>query len=145
MDTGFQVNLGNLIARFMPEVSLSQKGINPRYFKKVVTLERRSATRDSTGDLTEVWNTIQTLIPCTIQNLLVTEIQQLNQGREFNADYKAYLPNDIVDFINGDRLTDNDGNVFTIVGSEVFTSANNRVNIGHHAKLFLRIIKAAKT
>lgn len=82
----------------------------------------------------------------TIQPLSVSEFNALNQGSEFRATHKCYMPDNIVTPKNGDRLVDSETlKTHDIVGVQHHQAARVDIALGHHYKLFLDIPKDDKS
>ncbi len=125
---------------------MSIQGIIDRFFNTTVDVQRRTISRTSTGDVSETWANIATGVKATIQALSITELNTLNQGKEFNATQKAYMPLDIVTIKNGDRLIDTEtGRTHDVIGVQEHRAARVDIAIGHHYKIFLEIPRTEKT
>jgi len=119
--------------------------IASRYFSSTCSVQRRSTSTTSTGDLTETWNDLGTNIPVDIQTISVAEQASLNQGAEYIATHKAYMPDNIITPKNGDQLTDLEtSRVFEIVSVQHYQASRSDITIGHHYKLLLNIPKDTK-
>jgi hypothetical protein len=119
--------------------------IESRYFSSTCSIQRRSTATTSTGDLTETWVTLGTNILTSVQALNVSEQSSLNQGAEYIATHKAYLPDNIVIPKNGDQLTDLEtGRVYEIVSVIHYQASRNDVTVGHHYTLILNTPKDTK-
>jgi hypothetical protein len=124
---------------------MSLQGIINRFFSSTGSIERRSTGTTSTGDLTETWSALASNVPFTIQPLSISELNALNQGTEFNASHKGYMPDSIVTPKNGDRLVDSEtGKTHDIVGVQHHQAARIDIALGHHYKLYLQIPKDDK-
>jgi hypothetical protein len=126
---------------------MSITDISSRLLDTTVTLQRRTNTTDSLGDFTEVWNNLETGIRATIQPMTVREANDLLQGREYMAIYKAYIPENITSTPrNGDRvIDDSDSIVYEIISVQRNRASRRGISSGHHYKLLLEIPRAPKS
>ena len=125
---------------------MSITGIINRFFDTTVNVQRRTTSRTSTGDLSETWNTIATSVKATIQPLNILEESALNQGKEFVASHKAYMPDDAVVIKNGDRIVDTQtSKIHEVIGVQHYQAARSDLVLGHHYKLYLQIPRATKS
>jgi len=123
---------------------MSLLGISSFYFNTTISIQRRTNTTDSVGDYTEIWNDLITGLKATIQPLRITEKKYLPQGKEYQADNKAYVPATIQTELikEGDRVYDTQKDlIYTIKGVEIFKVAKQNIATNHHVKLYLEINK----
>lgn len=125
---------------------MSISNIESRLFNSTASVQRRVTALTSTGDLSETWNNLAINVPITIQSVSVSEMDTLNQGKEYKIIAKAYMATDIVTVKNGDRIIDNETNkTYEIVGEEIHQAARNDIGANHHRKLYLQIPRGEKT
>ncbi len=116
-------------------------------FDTKVDIQRRHNTPDSVGDYSETWNTILTNTPASVQNVKVTEVRVMTQGKEYYVDRKAYIPSTLPKHPkNGDRLLDKEtGRLYDIVGVEKYQASRKNITIGHHMKLYMIELNTPKS
>ena len=125
---------------------MSIEGIISRFYDTTVNVQRRATTLTSTGDLSEAWSNIATDVAATIQPLSVSELGNLNQGKEYVVTHKAYMPDNVVTIKNGDRIIDSEtSKTHEVVGVQNHKAARIDVSVGHHYKIFLQIPRATKS
>jgi len=125
---------------------MSITGIINRFFDTTVNVQRRTTARTSTGDLSETWNTIAANVRATIQPLSISEESALNQGKEFVASFKAYMPDDVVVIKNGDRIVDiQSTKTHEVVSVQNHHAARSDIVLGHHYKLYLQTPRDTKS
>lgn len=125
---------------------MSLTGIPSRYFYTTATVQRRTNTINDVGDFTEAWNNIASNVPITIQPVSQKDLQDLQQGKEFETTHKAYIPLNIVTVRPNDRLISaKDGKTYIITGVQEHRAAREDVGIGHHYKLLLAIYRVDKS
>lgn len=125
---------------------MSIQAIIDRFFNTTVNVQRRVTSLTSTGGLSEVWSNIATSVKATIQALSVAELNTLNQGKEFLATHKAYMPDNVVIIKNGDRIIDIEtGKSHEVIGVQNHRAARSDIALGHHYKLFLQIPRDTKS
>jgi head-tail adaptor len=123
---------------------MSLTAIPARFYDKRVVVKRRTISTDSIGAVVETWNNIATNVPASIQPIRVKELSQLEQGKQFRADFKAFLPVNVVTVKNNDIMTEGI-NIYNVVGVEKHKASRREVTVSHHYLIYLEIINAAKS
>ena len=123
---------------------MSLREIPARYYDKRITVQRRSISTDSIGATVETWNDIATNVPACIQPLSVSEIAALEQGDQYNASFRAFIPNNIVTVKNNDKII---WGVYEygIEGVEKYKASRRDIGTGHHYQLYLSNSNAPKS
>lgn len=128
---------------------MSIQAIISRFFSSTASIQRRTTSLTSTGDVSETWLDIATNVMWTVQPLSIGElssINYLNQGEEYTTSHKGYLPDNVVVVKSGDRITDTvTGIVYEIINVQHFEASRSDIALGHHYKLFLQIPRDTKS
>lgn len=123
---------------------MSIRKIPSQFYNRTVTIQRRSLATDSIGDVSETWSDLATDVPATIQPIRVTELSVLQQGKQFRGDYRMFMPTNIVEIKNNDKIVD-DTTEYLVVGVERHQAARKNITVGHHYTIYLEIPNSPKT